>query len=118
MLKDENKESLRELLHLPHFHQYEKNYVDMLDHGKKLKLDLKSRKNIKSETNTNEENNEQENFEFEETNDNECKESVKSTDEDESVSIDLESVDDFNPTSKVNFNIINFKYKIKKSLIV
>ena len=107
MLKDENKESLRELLHLPHFHQYEKNYVDMLDHGKKLKLNLKS-KIFKSKANENEESNdEQVNFEFEETANNVaeveilCKELGNATDE--SISIDLESIDGFR--SKVNYKL-------------
>lgn len=110
MLSDENKDNLREVLHLPHSHQYEKQFVDMLDHGQKLKFSFKSKKKLQSESDTNEVNKdelanveESDNFDVDKL----CNESGKSTDDDESISIDLESVDDFNPTSKVKFYEFN-----------
>ena len=54
MLSDENKDNLREVLHLPHSHQYEKKFVDMLDHGQKLKFSFKPKKKLQSESDTNE----------------------------------------------------------------
>ena len=98
MISDANKECLREILGLPHSHQYEKNFVQMLDHGEKLKFSLKAKEKPEPESMESNEKNRDvvANFKW---SDSANEENLCS--DDESISIDLESVDDFNPTSKV-----------------
>ena len=78
----------------------------MLDHGEKLKLSLKAKEKRDSESmDSNEKNRDMEaNFKW---SDSAHEENLCS--DDESVSIDLESVEDFNPTSTVG-NFFNFFY--------
>ena len=78
----------------------------MLDHGEKLKFSLKPKEKRESESmDSNEKNRDVEgNFKW---SDSANEENLCS--DDESVSIDLESVDDFNPTSTVGNFLFFFK---------